>query len=40
MKIASETLIPYSQQLAKDLKLGGSAVPKLVPGLQHKTNYG
>lgn len=40
MKIASETLIPYCQQLAKDLKLGGSAVPKLVPGLQHKTNYG
>ena len=39
MKIVSEMLSPYCQQLLEDLNLGSVAVPKLVPNLNDKTNY-
>ena len=36
MRVTSNLLSPYCQQLNEDLKLGGSAVPKLVPTLFNK----
>jgi hypothetical protein len=39
IKVVSEVLSPYCQQLSEDLNLGSVAVPKLVPNLNDKTNY-
>jgi hypothetical protein len=39
MKVSSEMLSPYCQELSEYLNLRGGAVPKLVPNLRDKTNY-
>ena len=39
MKISSEMLSPYCQQMSKHLNLRGGAMPKLIPNLQDKSNY-
>ena len=39
MKVTSNMLSPYCQQLGQDLNLGGVPVPKLVPNLCDKTRY-
>ena len=39
MKVSSEMLSPYCQELSECLNLHGGAVPKLVPNLRDKTNY-
>ncbi|CAB4039210.1 Gastrula zinc finger, partial [Paramuricea clavata] len=39
MKVSSEMLSPYCQELSECLNLRGGAVPKLVPNLRDKTNY-
>ncbi|XP_028415651.1 uncharacterized protein LOC114544475 [Dendronephthya gigantea] len=39
MKISSEMLSPYCQDLSESLQLRGGAVSKLVPNLQDKINY-
>ena len=39
MKITSDMLSPYCQQLNEKLDLGGAPVPKLVPNLSNKSRY-
>ncbi|XP_028417042.1 uncharacterized protein LOC114541307 [Dendronephthya gigantea] len=39
MKISSEMLSPYCQDLSECLQLRGGVVSKLVPNLRNKTNY-
>ncbi|KAK3740309.1 hypothetical protein QZH41_010880 [Actinostola sp. cb2023] len=39
MKVTSDMLSPYCQQLTEQLDLGGAPVTKLVPNLGNKTHY-
>jgi hypothetical protein len=39
MKVTSEMMSPYCQQLIKELNLGGVPVLNLVPNLSNKTKY-
>ena len=39
VKVTSDMLSPYCQQLIEEMDLGGTAVPKLVPNLCNKNRY-